>query len=147
MYYFNIVGMLSEGAVMEGKTILVIEDNEMNMKLMQAILQSANYAMLEAPDAETGIRLAKEHHPDLILMDIQLPGMDGWTAMKIIKADADLCHIPAFAVSGFATGSDQKKAMDIGFSGYITKPFSVRSLLKTLDQHFSPHQAQDIPGE
>ena len=74
---------------MADKTILVVEDNEMNMKLMRAVLKTGNYRMLEAMDAETGLRLVREHRPDLILMDIQLPGMDGLTATKIIKADPD----------------------------------------------------------
>jgi CheY-like chemotaxis protein len=122
---------------MEKKTILVIEDNEMNMKLMRAVLQAGTYGMLEASDAETGLRLAREHHPDLILMDIQLPSMDGLTATKIIKADPDLREIPVFALTGFAMEDDKEKAMDIGFAGYIVKPFSVKGLLKILSDHFN----------
>src|SRR3989339_1422582 len=117
---------------MEGKTILVIEDNEMNMKLMRAVLRAGNYRMLEATDAETGLRLVREHHPDLILMDIQLPGMDGLSATKIIKTDPDLKDIPIFALTGFAMESDKEKAVDIGLAGYIVKPISVKGLLETL---------------
>jgi len=104
---------------MADKTILVIEDNEMNMKLMRAILKMGNYRMLESVDAETGLRLVREHHPDLILMDIQLPGMDGLSATRIIKTDPDLKDIPVFALSGFAMESDKEKAADIGLAGYI----------------------------
>lgn len=121
---------------MEEKTILVVEDNEMNMKLMRAVLQVGNYRTLEASDAETGLRLAREHRPDLILMDIQLPSMDGLSATKIIKADPDLRDIPVFAVSGFAMESDKEKAREAGFAGYIVKPVSVKALLDTLSRHF-----------
>jgi CheY-like chemotaxis protein len=127
---------------MEDKTILVIEDNEMNMKLMRAVLRAGNYRMLEAVDAETGLSLAQEHHPDLILMDIQLPGMDGLSATKIIKTDPNLREIPIFALTGFAMESDKAKAMDIGLAGYIVKPFSVKVLLETLDNYFTGHQEE-----
>lgn len=120
---------------MEDKTILVIEDNEMNMKLMRAILKVGKYRMLEAMDAETGLRLVREHHPDLILMDIQLPGMDGLSAAKIIKDDPDLKEIPIFALTGFAMKSDKEKAADVGFAGYIVKPFSVKVLLETIGNY------------
>lgn len=121
------------------KTVLVIEDNEMNMRLMSAVLQAGNYLMLEANDAETGLRLVREHHPDLILMDIQLPGMDGLSATQIIKSDPDLRDIPIFALTGFAMESDKEKAMDIGLAAYIVKPFSVRVLLQTIANYFNEH--------
>ncbi|TRZ87085.1 response regulator [bacterium] len=127
---------------MEGKTILVIEDNEMNMKLMRAVLRAGNYRILEAVDAETGLLMAKEHHPDLILMDIQLPGMDGLSATKVIKSDPNLKEIPIFALTGFAMESDKAKAMDIGLAGYIVKPISVKVLLATLGHYFTHHQAE-----
>ena len=127
---------------MEGKTILVIEDNEMNMKLMRAVLRAGNYRMLEAMDAETGLRLVQEHRPDLILMDIQLPGMDGLSATKIIKTDPNLKGIPIFALTGFAMESDKAKATDIGLAGYIVKPFSVKGLLETLHDYFAKQQTE-----
>src|SRR4030042_6141212 len=98
--------------------------------------------MLEATDAETGLRLVREHHPDLILMDIQLPGMDGLSATKIIKTDPDLKDIPIFALTGFAMESDKEKAVDIGLAGYIVKPISVKGLLETLANCFHPHQTE-----
>lgn len=124
---------------MGNKTVLVIEDNEMNMRLMTAVLKVGNYRMLEAKDAETGLRLAREHHPDLILMDIQLPGMDGLSATQIIKNDPDLQDIPVFALTGFAMESDKEKAMDVGLAAYIVKPFSVKSLLETIANYFNEH--------
>jgi CheY-like chemotaxis protein len=127
---------------MADKTILVIEDNEMNMKLMSAVLKSGKYRMLEAMDAETGLRLVREHRPDLILMDIQLPGMDGLSATKIIKADPVLKDIPIFALTGFAMESDKEKAKDIGLAGYIVKPISVKGLLETLANYFTSQQTE-----
>jgi CheY-like chemotaxis protein len=97
--------------------------------------------MLEAMDAETGLRLIREHHPDLILMDIQLPGIDGLSATKIIKTDPDLKEIPIFALTGFAMESDKQKAVDAGLAGYIVKPFSVKGLLETIENYFAGHQA------
>lgn len=99
--------------------------------------------MLEAPDAETGLRLVRENHPDLVLMDIQLPGMDGLTAAQIIKSDPDLQKIPIFALTGFAMQSDRDKAVGIGLDGYIVKPFSVKALLETLAQLFAHPPDED----
>ena len=87
---------------MQEKTVLVIEDNAMNMKLMRAVLKVGQYRMVEAGDAEIGIRLAREERPDLILMDIQLPGMDGLSATRLLKEDPDLKEIPVLAMTGFA---------------------------------------------
>jgi CheY-like chemotaxis protein len=123
-------------------TILVIEDNEMNMKLIKEVLKSCKYRTLEATDAETGLCLVREHHPDLILMDIQLPGMDGLSASKIIKTDPELMNIPIFALTGFAMEMDKAKAADIGLDDYIVKPFSVKGLREKLANYFSSHQAE-----
>jgi CheY-like chemotaxis protein len=114
------------------KTILVIEDNDVNMKLMRAVLQLGPYRMLEAVDAETGLALARKDPPHLILMDIQLPGMDGLTATRIIKSDQDLKRIPVIALTGFAMDAEKEKAMDAGFETYIVKPFNVKTLLETI---------------
>ena len=132
---------------MSEKTILVIEDNEMNMKLMRAVLKAGKYRMLEATDAETGLRLVREHHPDLILMDIQLPGMDGLSAAQIIKADPDIKGIPIFALTGFAMQSDREKAMGIGLDGYIVKPFSVKTLLETFEHFFEQQRTANKTSE
>jgi len=122
---------------MEAKTILVIEDNEMNMKLMKAVLQLGQYEVMEARDAETGLTLARETPPDLILMDIQLPGMDGLSATQIIKTDEQLKAIPVYAVTGFAMEGEKETARGIGFDGYIVKPFKVQELLDTLARQFA----------
>jgi CheY-like chemotaxis protein len=116
------------------KTVLVIEDNEMNMKLARSLLQIGKYNVLKAFDAENGIQLAREHHPDLILMDIQLPGMDGLTATLKIKNDPAVKDITVVALTSYAMEGDEKKAMDAGCAGYIAKPIDTRSFLETLGQ-------------
>jgi len=119
---------------MVNKTVLVIEDNEMNMKLVRSLLQIGKYSILEAIDAENGIHLARKHHPNLILMDIQLPGMDGLAATHEIKNDSAVKDITIVALTSYAMEGDEKKAMDAGCAGYIAKPIDTRSFLETLDQ-------------
>jgi CheY-like chemotaxis protein len=119
---------------MANKTILVIEDNELNMKLVKSLLKMGNYGVLEAPDAETGMKLLHEKKPDLILMDIQLPGMDGLTATQIIKADPEMKDIPVVAFTSFAMDGDEKKAFKAGCVGYITKPLDTQHFLTTLKE-------------
>lgn len=119
---------------MGNKTILVIEDNELNMKLVRGLLSLGHYIMIEAPDAETGIQKAHEHHPDLVLMDIQLPGMDGLEATKIISNDADLKGMPIIALTSYAMEGDEEKAQLAGCAGYITKPIDTRSFLNVINK-------------
>ena len=118
---------------MENRNILVIEDNELNMKLMRGVFRIGKYQMIEAYDAETGIHLAREHQPFLILMDIQLPGIDGLKATQIIKADPELKGIPVVALTGFAMQGDEEKALDCGCDGYITKPIDVQEVLEIIN--------------
>jgi CheY-like chemotaxis protein len=120
---------------MENKTILVIEDNAMNMKLIRTLLQLGQYRVVGAEDAETGIQTAREHRPDLILMDIQLPGIDGLSATRIIKEDAALMDIPVVALSSYAMRRDEENARKAGCMAYITKPIDTRVFLQTIDQH------------
>lgn len=121
---------------MAKKTILVVEDNELNMKLVRSLLTIGKYEIVEASDAETGIKLVREKNPDLILMDIQLPGMDGLTATKIIKTDPVIKHIPVVAFTSFAMDGDEEKAIVVGCTGYITKPVDTKNFLKTLESFF-----------
>jgi len=121
---------------METKTVLVIEDNALNMKLVKSLLQIGKYGVLEARDAETGILLARNNHPDLILMDIQLPGMDGLNATRLIKEDNALKHIPVVALTSYAMQGDEEKAQDAGCVGYITKPIETRTFLDMMANFF-----------
>ena len=119
---------------MGNETILVIEDNALNMKLVTSLLGIGKYRVLTAEDAESGMQVARENHPDLILMDIQLPGMDGLTATKLLKADQNLSAIPIVALTSHAMEGDDKKALDAGCDGYIAKPIDTKSFLATIGQ-------------
>jgi two-component system, cell cycle response regulator len=118
---------------MSAKTVLVIEDNELNMKLVLALLQIGNCRALEASDAGTGIALAIEHLPDLILMDIQLPDMDGLSATRQIKGNPRTSAIPIIALTGFAMAEDEQKALDAGCEGYMSKPINTKTFLQTIE--------------
>ena len=119
---------------MENKTVLVVEDNKLNMKLIVALLTIGNYRILKAEDAEIGIQMIKEHRPDLILMDFQLPGMDGLSATRTIKKDEDLKDIPVVALTSYAMTGDKEKVMEAGCDGYIPKPIETRTFLEKLSQ-------------
>jgi CheY-like chemotaxis protein len=119
------------------KTILVIEDNKLNMKLVNGLVKIGKYRMLEAIDAESGIQLIREQRPDLVLMDIQLPGMDGLSATKIIKEDPELKDIPIVALTSYAMQGDKEKALAAGCTGYITKPIDTRKFLETVSQYLN----------
>ena len=120
---------------MSDKTILVIEDNALNMKLVKSLLSIGHYNIIEAADAETGVTLARDKKPDLILMDIQLPGMDGLTATRLIKEETSLKGIPVVAFTSFAMEGDEEKAMEAGCAGYITKPLNTQNFLSTVEHY------------
>ena len=124
---------------MEKKTILVVEDNPLNMKLVKGLLNIGKYHMLEANDAESGIQLIRTQQPDLVLMDIQLPGMDGLSATKILKEDPSVENIPIVALTSYAMQGDKEKAMEAGCSGYIAKPIDTRKFLQTVSQYLDDH--------
>ncbi len=130
-----------EGENAGARRILVVEDDEMNMKLVRALLTLGNYEVLEARDAEKGIAMARAHMPDLILMDIQLPGMDGLGATRIIKSDQSLKCIPVIALTAFAMQGDDRKAIEVGCDGYITKPIDTRGFLEVLAGYFKHGKA------
>ncbi len=120
---------------MENKIVLVIEDDELNMKLVRGLLSIGNYRVLEAGSAEAGLEMAREHSPDLILMDIQLPGMDGLSAVRIIKKDPAFKDTPVIALSGYAAAKEEKRARTAGCVEYIGKPIDTREFLKTAARH------------
>jgi CheY-like chemotaxis protein len=122
---------------MKIKTILVVEDNKLNMKLVRGLIKIGKYRMLEANDAESGIQLVREQRPDLVLMDIQLPGMDGLSATKIIKEDPELKDIPIVALTSYAMQGDKEKALAAGCTGYIAKPIDTRKFLETVSQYLN----------
>jgi two-component system cell cycle response regulator DivK len=117
------------------KRILVIEDHEDNRRILRDLLTSAGYEPIEAVTGEEGVSLAETHSPDLILMDIQLPGLDGYEATRRIKANPALRQIPIIAVTSYALSGDDVKAQEAGCDGYVTKPFSPRALLAKIREY------------
>jgi len=112
--------------------ILVVEDNRANMKLVVFLLQSAGYSVLSASDAEAGLTLAREEQPDLILMDIQLPGIDGLEASALLKRDEATRAIPVIALTALAMKGDQARILAAGCDGYIAKPMHYQEFLATI---------------
>ncbi len=119
------------------QTILVIEDQEDNRRILRDLLTSADLEVVEAFDGEKGVAAARAQVPDLILMDIQLPGIDGYEATRQIKAEPALKHIPIIAVTSYALSGDEAKARDAGCDAYVTKPFSPRQLLAEIRDHLA----------
>ena len=116
------------------KTVLIVEDNELNMKLFHDLLEAHGYNTLETKDGREALRLAREHHPDLILMDIQLPEISGLEVTKWIKEDASLRSIPVIAVTAFAMKGDEEKIREGGCEAYLAKPISVANFLETVEK-------------
>ncbi len=121
--------------------ILIVEDQEDNRRILRDLLTSVGFTPLEAATGEEGVSLAESEHPDLILMDIQLPGLDGYEATRRIKAIPALQHTPVIAVTSYALSGDDVKARDAGCDGYITKPFSPRALLATVREYLRAREA------
>ena len=115
---------------MAGELILVVEDNEKNRKLVRDVLTVKGYRLLESETGEEGLRLAGEHHPALVLMDIQLPGIDGIETLRRLRADAATASIPVVAVTASAMTHDRQKILAAGFDGYQAKPISIRPFLE-----------------
>jgi CheY-like chemotaxis protein len=111
------------------KSILVVEDNEVNMKLIRVLLKRGDYEVYEATDAEQGMKIARDHLPDLVLMDVQLPGMDGLSAVGMMKQEPGLKHINVIAVTAHAMAGDAEKALEVGCAGYLPKPINTRTFL------------------
>lgn len=114
--------------------ILVVEDTLANMKLVTMLLDNAGYRVLQADNANDGIALAREHLPDLILMDIQLPGMDGLTATRLLREEVTTCHIKIVALTAFAMKDDEDRMIAAGCDGYIAKPIQYRKFLAEVER-------------
>ncbi len=119
---------------MSSRRILVIEDNADNRTLITDILSALAYTVIEAIDGEQGVAKAAAERPDLILMDLSLPQMDGWTATRQIKANPELAHIPIIALTAHAMVGDREKALEAGCDDYISKPIDLRELQNKLAQ-------------
>ncbi len=124
------------------KCILMIEDHEENRRLLRDLLTSVGYMLIEAVNGEDGVTMAETHRPDLILMDIQLPGVDGYETTRRIKAQPALRHIPIIAVTSYAMSGDDVKALEAGCDAYVTKPFSPRALLAKIREYLPQTESE-----
>ena len=117
---------------MSAKTILYVEDNELNRKIVRDLLRRTSYRLIEAPDGEAGVTIAREQRPDLILMYIQLPKISGIEATRRLRAEAATATTPIIAITSFALSGDEQRAMDAGASAYLAKPYSPFTLLSII---------------
>jgi two-component system, cell cycle response regulator DivK len=120
---------------MTGERILVVEDNEKNMKLFRDVLSATGYRTLEATTGGAAVELATKHAPDLVLMDIQMPDVDGVEALRRLRADERTAAIPVLAVTAQAMQGDREHFLAEGFDGYLSKPVNIRELIGTVRQH------------
>ena len=120
------------------KKVLIVEDNELNMKLFHDLLDAQGYETLQTREGLSALSLAREHRPDLILMDIQLPEVSGLVVTKWLKDDDELAHIPVIAVTAFAMKGDEERILQGGCEGYISKPISVPHFLETIARYIGP---------
>lgn len=120
-------------------TILLIEDNEKNRYLAAFILEKRGYRVLQAEDGQSGVALAHQLKPDLILLDIQLPGMDGYTVARQISGEPSLAHIPIVAVTSYAMPGDRESILAAGCRGYIEKPINPATFVGEVERHLPPH--------
>src|SRR5438094_10126673 len=125
------------GAQTAPKRVLIVEDNELNMKLFNDLLEAHGYFTLQTKDGMDALRIARLHHPDLILMDIQLPEVSGLEVIKWLKEDDSLAAIPVIAVTAFAMKGDEEKIRNGGCEAYIAKPISVASFMRTVERFLS----------
>jgi two-component system cell cycle response regulator DivK len=112
--------------------VLIVEDNDKNMKLARDVLQAKGYSTLEAVTGEDGVRIAKEKHPDLVLMDIQLPGISGIDALKELRGDAQTAKIPVAALTASVTPTDRSQIAAAGFDAFLSKPINLKEFLETV---------------
>jgi two-component system cell cycle response regulator DivK len=127
---------------MANELILIVEDNEKNMKLLRDVLQFKGYRTIETETGEDGMTLAMRHKPDLILMDYQLPGIDGIEAFRRIRSASDTAHIPIVAVTASAMPEEAKKMKEAGFDGFLTKPINVKGFIETVERFIGKPQGK-----
>ncbi|MEP6476428.1 MAG: response regulator [Actinomycetota bacterium] len=120
---------------MTGEQVLIVEDNQKNMKLFRDVLLAKGYRTLEATTGGEALELATEHGPDLVLMDIQLPDLDGVQSLRRLRADERTAGIPVLALTAQAMQGDRERFLAAGFDGYLSKPVDVRELIETVREH------------
>jgi two-component system, cell cycle response regulator DivK len=119
---------------LKDRTVLHIEDNEYNRKIVRQLLSRTSFRLLEAVDGEEGLKVAQRELPDLILMDVQLPKLSGLDATRLLRADPRTANIPLVVVTSFALSGDDRRAMDAGASAYLAKPYSPRDLMALINR-------------
>ena len=124
------------------KTILLVEDNERNRKLVRTVLEFRGHEVVECGDGEGALPLAREHRPALVLMDIQLPKLDGISALRQLRADAETAAIPVIAVTASVTSGERERVIAAGFNGYISKPIDVATFGDTIDRALAGPEAK-----
>ena len=117
---------------MSEKTILYVEDNELNRRIVRDLLRRTSYRLIEAPDGETGMAIARQERPDLILMDVQLPVVSGIEATRTLRGEPATAETPIIAITSFALAGDEQKAREAGATAYMAKPYSPRDLLELI---------------
>ena len=122
---------------MLGKRVLIVEDNEKNMKLFRDVLQATGHSTLEATTGEEAVELALSHAPALVLMDVQLPGIDGVEALERLRQNERTASIPVLALTAQAMSGDRERFLEAGFDGYLAKPVDVRELIEVVREHCS----------
>ncbi len=132
---------------MAGERILLVEDNPANRRMAQFLLKSRGFIVIEAVTGEEAVRLARAEGPDLIIMDLQLGGMDGFTATRAIKADPATHHIPVVAMTAYAMSGDREKAVEAGCDGYITKPIDTKEFPSTIARYVASARSREGGGE
>jgi two-component system, cell cycle response regulator DivK len=123
--------------------VLVVEDNTLNLKLVRDVLLHAGFEVIEARSGEEGITCALNRRPDIILMDLQLPGIDGTQAMREIRGSASGANVPIVALTAFAMSEDRERVLRNGFDGYLSKPISVRDLARQITEFLPQRSADD----
>jgi len=116
------------------KTVLLVEDNEDNRTVYRTILEHFGYQVIEAQNGEAGVSMAREQRPDLILMDISIPLIDGWEATRILKSEPETAHIPIIALTAHALATDRAKANEVGCDGYLAKPCEPRRVVAEVER-------------
>jgi len=125
---------------MPDKNVMVVEDNEKNRKLMRVVLKAKGYNVIEAETGEEALNILRNQKPDIILMDIQLPGIDGITLIKQIKATTTLKDIPIIAVTAYAMKGDEEKIMEAGCDAYVSKPINTQELPLIVEKYIKIHE-------
>ncbi len=116
------------------KLVLIVEDNDKNMKLARDVLRAEGYATVEAVNGEDGVRIASERGPDLVLMDIRLPGISGLDALRVLRADPKTSNIPIVALTASVTPSDRSRIEEAGFDAFLAKPMALREFIETVQR-------------